>query len=377
MGCRLHEYMPLLTMVLVQLGYAGMNITSKLAMDSGMKPEVIVTYRQIFATIAIAPFAYFLERNIRPTLTKDILRDIFFVSVFGATLNQYLYFLGLKYSTPTIACAINNTLPAITFLLAVPFGVEKIGLRQRAGQAKLIGTAVCVGGAMLLSFYNGPILKVPESGIHWTYAERLGHDSSSQTSIWGPVLVIGSCVSWAIWFIIQTNLSKKYPAPFSSTALMCLMSCFQCGLIGVAIDHTASSWSLMPSIRLVSTLYAGIVGSAFAYCLMSWAIAEKGPLYVSVFSPLLLVMVAFMSWGLLDEKLYVGTAVGSILIVAGLYAVLWGKNKEMGGEPRVDNVETESSTADEELKRGDVEMQVPVVTPTMMNGNGRGANSSD
>lgn len=61
MGC-IDEYMPLLTMVLVQFGYAGLNITSKLAMDSGMKPEVIVTYRQIFATIAIAPFAYFLER---------------------------------------------------------------------------------------------------------------------------------------------------------------------------------------------------------------------------------------------------------------------------------------------------------------------------
>uniref|UniRef100_A0A7N0ZZ38 WAT1-related protein n=1 Tax=Kalanchoe fedtschenkoi TaxID=63787 RepID=A0A7N0ZZ38_KALFE len=204
MGC-LHSYMPLLTMVLVQLGYAGMNIISKLAMDSGMKPEVIVTYRQIFATVAIAPFAYFLERGVRPKLTKDILRDILTCSICGATLNQFLYFLGLKYSTPTIACAINNTLPAITFILAVPFGLETVGIRNRAGQAKVVGTVVCVGGAMLLSFYNGSALEVPPSGIHWTYAQQLGHQSSSKASVLGALLVIASCVSWAVWFIIQAR----------------------------------------------------------------------------------------------------------------------------------------------------------------------------
>lgn len=57
-----HDLLPFLTMVIVQLGYAGMNIISKLAMDSGMNPFVHVAYRQIFATISIAPFAYFLER---------------------------------------------------------------------------------------------------------------------------------------------------------------------------------------------------------------------------------------------------------------------------------------------------------------------------
>lgn len=56
------DFLPFLTMVIVQLGYAGMNIISKLAMDSGMNPFVHVAYRQIFATVSIAPFAYFLER---------------------------------------------------------------------------------------------------------------------------------------------------------------------------------------------------------------------------------------------------------------------------------------------------------------------------
>lgn len=54
--------LPLLAMIIVQVGYACMNITSKLAMDSGMNPFIHVAYRQIFATLAITPFAFFLER---------------------------------------------------------------------------------------------------------------------------------------------------------------------------------------------------------------------------------------------------------------------------------------------------------------------------
>lgn len=58
------EMMPFTLMVLLQVGYAGMNIISKLAMDSGFNPFVLVTYRQIFATIATFPLAFFLERYI-------------------------------------------------------------------------------------------------------------------------------------------------------------------------------------------------------------------------------------------------------------------------------------------------------------------------
>ncbi|XP_021283042.1 WAT1-related protein At1g09380 [Herrania umbratica] len=99
----LADFMPFLANVLVQLGYAGMNITSKLAMESGMKPLILVAYRQIFATLAIAPFAYFLERltfledyflnemewntnkgrKTRPKITKHILFQIFLCSLTG------------------------------------------------------------------------------------------------------------------------------------------------------------------------------------------------------------------------------------------------------------------------------------------------------
>ena len=61
------------------------------------------------------------------------------------------------------------------------------------------------------------------------------------------------------------------------------------------------------------------MGSAVAFFLTSWSIQRKGPLYVSVFSPLLLIVVAILSWALLSEKIYVGTYVFNTLIYIYIY----------------------------------------------------------
>ncbi|PPD84901.1 hypothetical protein GOBAR_DD18176 [Gossypium barbadense] len=306
----LADFMPFLANVLLQVGYAGMNITSKLALESGMKPLILVAYRQIFATLAIAPFAFFLERKTRPKLTMPILFQIFLCSLTGATANQVFYFVGLQNTTATIACALNNVLPAATFLLAAICRQEAVGIKKASGQAKVIGTLVCVGGAMLLSFYHGHIIGIGESSIHWNYANKMANSSPSPSGsnfFLGPFLVMASAVAWALWFIIQGQTSKSFPAPYTSTTLMCFMASIECTIIGIFSDPKPSAWSLSSSMRLIAALYAGIICNAVAFCVMSWCIQKRGPLYVSVFSPLLLVIVAILSWALLREKLYVGT----------------------------------------------------------------------
>ncbi|KAK4254635.1 hypothetical protein QN277_009989 [Acacia crassicarpa] len=62
---------------------------------------------------------------------------------------------------------------------------------------------------------------------------------------------------------------------------------------------------------------------------MTWCVDLSGPLYVSTFNPLTLVFVVIAGFLMLDEKLYLGSIIGGLLIVGGLYAVLWGKGNEM------------------------------------------------
>ncbi|CAM8897972.1 hypothetical protein QQ045_024657 [Rhodiola kirilowii] len=344
-------YLPLLAMIFVQTGYAGLNILTKLAMEDGLHPYILVPYRQIIATIALAPLAFFIERKKRPPITWRILLESIFCSLFGATLNQYCYFFGLQHTTATIAVAAANTLPAVTFIVSALFRVERVQIRTRVGQAKVIGTCVCVGGAMLLSFYHGPKINVPASGVHLKLSEKI-EAGAGRTSILGPFLIIASGVAWAFWLMVQTKLSRRFPVPFTSTTMMCFFSSIQCVFVSLIIDHSSAAWLPKSGIQIGAIVYAGIVPSAIGFFLMSWTTGKRGPLYVSVFSPLLLIIVAVLSWVLMNEKLYVGTLVGAVIIVLGLYTVLWGKSKEMQANRKAQKL-AESENANH------VELQIP------------------
>ncbi|XP_049350966.1 WAT1-related protein At1g09380-like [Solanum verrucosum] len=329
------DLLPFFLMVLVQLGYAGTAIISKVVMDDGMDPYVHLSYRQIIATISIAPFAYLFERETRPTLTLYTIFLIFLCSIFGVTSMQMTYLIGLKNSTPTIATALDNLVPAITFVLAVFFGLEKIGVTSKGGQAKVMGTMLCICGAMLLSLYHGKVL-IGQLNIHWKYSHHHtsenivdSNNNSHGNFFLGPFLVIISAIVYSLWLIIQPKVNERYAAPYSSTTLMCFMASLECTIVALFVNHRdKNAWSLNP-IRAISVLYNGIISSALAFYLISWCIKRKAPLYVSVFLPLLLVIAAFLSWTLLGEKLYVGTIMGSMLTVIGLFGFLWGKKKEM------------------------------------------------
>ncbi|KAM3377941.1 WAT1-related protein like [Capsicum galapagoense] len=343
------DILPVVVMVMVQVGYAGMNIVGKIAMDAGMNPFVHIAYRQIIGTIFLAPFAYFFERKTKPQLTSSILFWIFLCSFLGKlTVSQIAYFLGLKYTTATISCALSNLIPAATFLLAIPFGMEKVGFRSKAGQAKVWGTIICVGGATLLSLYHGPIV-IGQSGFHWKYAENTekNNSNSHDNLILGPLLLIVSTVTYSLWIIFQAKMSEKYRAPYTSTMLMCLMASFQCVIIGVCVVHDKAAWSL-DRMRTIAVLYNGIVCTALGYCLTSWCIQRKGPLYVSVFYPLMLIITAVLSWALLREKLYIGTVVGSFLTIVGFYGVLWGKEEEKP-KSETENFEMETDELNQQL----------------------------
>ena len=71
---------PYIAMLFIQFVYAGMALFSKAAIAKGMNPYVFVVYRQAFASLALAPFAFFLERFYFIIITPS-----------SSTLSPYLY----------------------------------------------------------------------------------------------------------------------------------------------------------------------------------------------------------------------------------------------------------------------------------------------
>ncbi|KAF9610401.1 hypothetical protein IFM89_022312 [Coptis chinensis] len=328
-----HGLKPAMTMVLVQTVFAGVNIFYKLAIFDGMSLRVLVAYRYVFAAAFLAPLAFFMERKSRPKLTWMILFQGFLCGLFGGALAQNLYVMSLGLTSATFASAMANLVPAITFIMAVTFGLERLCIRTLGGKAKILGTLVGIGGAMLLTFYKGIEINLWSTHLIQLHDHRQSHGADSHVEtgnrILGALLAVGSCLSYATWLIIQTKMSEKYPYQYSSTALMCVMASIQATLFAICIEKDWSQWKLGWNIRLLTVAYSGIFASGLIVTLVAWCVRLKGPLFVSIFNPLMLVLVALAGSVILAEKLHLGSVLGAVLIVTGLYLVLWGKSKEM------------------------------------------------
>ncbi|KAG5016051.1 hypothetical protein JHK85_022187 [Glycine max] len=272
----LHGLKPVLLMVLVQIAYTAVNVLFKLAINDGMSVKVATAYRLTFGSAFTVPLALISE------------------------------------------------------------SFERLNLRVAAGRAKVLGTLLGIGGAMLLTFIKGAEINI------WPFHINLMHPDQHQNShvaslntdsgnnkLLGAICSLASCFSFALWLTIQAKMSKEYPCHYSSTALMSTAGAIQATAFGFCFERDLTQWKLGWNIRLLAVAYSGIVASGIVVIITAWCIQMRGPLFASVFNPLMLVLVAIAGSLMLNENLYVGSVVGAVLIVCGLYMVLWGKSKEM------------------------------------------------
>ncbi|KAG5087978.1 hypothetical protein JHK86_000590 [Glycine max] len=142
---------PYVAMLFIQFVYAGMALLSKAAISKEMSPYVFVVYRQAFASVALSPFAFFDSKQSAPlscNLLCKLLCKLFLVSLVGLTASSNLYYVSINYTTATFAAAATNTVPAITFIMAVLIRMESISVKRVHGLAKILGSVLSLAGAI-------------------------------------------------------------------------------------------------------------------------------------------------------------------------------------------------------------------------------------
>ncbi|KAJ7959123.1 WAT1-related protein [Quillaja saponaria] len=316
---------PFLAMVSLQFGYSGMYIITMVSFKHGMSHYILSVYRHVVAMFVIAPFAIVLERKIRPKMTLPIFLRIVALGFLEPVLDQNLYNLGMKYTSTTYASAFVNLLPAITFILAFAFRLETVNIRKIHSLAKVIGTVITVSGAMVMTLYKGPIMNFLKGG---GYHHSASSEPSTQHWVTGTLMLIASCGGWASFFILQSFTLKKYPAELSLTAWICLMGIIEGSIVSLIMERDMSVWVIGWDSRLLACVYSGIVCSGIAYYVQGVVIRERGPVFVTSFSPLCMIITAALGSIILAEQIHLGSIIGAILIVFGLYTVVWGKNKD-------------------------------------------------
>ncbi|XP_042005011.1 WAT1-related protein At2g39510-like [Salvia splendens] len=314
--------------ILLQFGYAGLGIIAKLALNKGMSNYTFAIYRNLVAAAAVAPFAFALERKTRPRMTLSIFIKIFLLALLEPVIDQNLYYIGLKSTTATFAAAMWNTVPALTFLFAWLFRLETVNLRKLHSQAKVVGTVVTLGGAMIMTLVKGSVIELP-----WTKANSnsnsLAQDIHPHQFIMGAIMIGAGCICGSLFYILQAITLKSYPAAISLTGLICMLGALQGTVLTLVVERgNAHIWSIGWDTSLLASVYGGLICSGVAYYVSGVIMKEKGPVFVTSFNPLNMVIVAGMSSFILSEQLNVGKVAGATVIVIGLYLVIWGKTRD-------------------------------------------------
>uniref|UniRef100_A0ACD6AK28 Uncharacterized protein n=1 Tax=Avena sativa TaxID=4498 RepID=A0ACD6AK28_AVESA len=332
----LADVKPYLMMVLLQVGYAGMYIVSVASLKQGMSHFVLVTYRNIAATAVMTPFAILFERGLRPKMTVPIFIKICGLALLEPVIDQNLYYLGNKLTSASFSSALVNILPAVTFIMAIILRMEKLRLRSTHSQAKVAGTICTVTGAVLMIMYHGPVVQFPwAKGAHHADPSAAAAAQSSSTWLTGTIMIIGSCVAWAGFFVLQSNTLNSYPAPLTLTSVICAMGAvINAAVTLVAERRDMGAWVVGFDTRLFTVVYSGVVCSGVAFYVQGLVTKTRGPVFVTAFQPLCMLMTAVMGSILLKEETTLGSVIGAAIIVLGLYSLIWGKSNDIiDGKP--------------------------------------------
>ncbi|XP_073111204.1 WAT1-related protein At5g47470 [Elaeis guineensis] len=305
----------------------------------GVKPSFLITFGSLATSLFILPFAIAYEQKKWPSrLTSTLVAQVVLIALGGVTAFQALMMLGIKKTSPAVASAMPNLAPGIIFIIAASLGFEKVDMKCLYSRAKILGTLICLCGAMVMGFLQSPSTppvrtsersSPSDIGLYENEHAKDSHENYHGDWIIGFMCLLAAVLVVSCTTILQAATMVHFPAPFTLCVVTSLIGAIITAIVQIItegkLEMGPSTISFTSVMAIV--LQGAIVGS-ICISFQTWAVKKKGPVMVSMFSPVSTVCSAILSAIILGQVIKLGSLAGMMAIFFGLYMVLWAKNKE-------------------------------------------------
>lgn len=315
-------------LIAVQFVYAGNSVLLSYLMSLGLSPLTIVIFSTFATFLIVSPIAVYFERSQWPKkFNLKLMIQLVLIAFGGVTLFQSLFLKGIKLTSPAMATAMPNLAPGLIFVIAWALRLEKVRLNCIYSKVKVVGTGMCVIGAIVMSIMH--------SATSAKDTQFSSASTSDQNMIFDKEKIIGCLYLMAAVFVLASNVVLQatalgdFPAPMSLCAITSLIGVIITALMELIGDGKfLTGWPLVSFRDLMGYSLLGGAVSGACVSFNGWAIKRRGPVLVSMFSPIGTVVSVVLSALTLGEAINIGSLAGMFLMFTGLYFVLWAKGKE-------------------------------------------------
>ena len=271
------------------IAFSGKAIIVKLSYRYGVDAVQVIMYRMLFALPLFALLTWWTSRNAEP-LTAHDWRVCFGLGFSGYYLASFLDFAGLQYIGASLERLILYLNPTIVLLLSAVLFKQRVTHTQ--------------WGALVLSY----------AGVLVVF----GHDMSlsGPNAALGTLLVFGSAVSYALYLVFSGAAVMRLGA-LRLSGIATSIACLLC-IVQFFILRPPAAMIVPAEVIWLGTLNATLC--TFVPVMLTMLAIEKIgaslTAQVSMIGPLSTI---FLSVWLLDEPFTLWVAIGTALVLSGVW----------------------------------------------------------
>lgn len=274
----------------------------KYLLTADVPPEAITIMRAIFACMMFWLVSFFMPKE--KVLPKDLCL-LFVCALCGVGINQWLFVIGLKNSSPVNASIIATAVPIFVLLLAA------LVLKEPITAKKSLGVFLGVSGGLLLVFNST-------------------QTTSGTNSLWGDMLMLLNQLMYSVYLVLSKPLSRRY----SSVIMMKWMFLFSTlALAPFCLQYMQYVPMFHRETFNVSQLYALLYllfGATFvSFMLIPMALKQIRPTTVSMYNYVQPIIASAIAVAVGQDTFSMQKLLSAALVFVGVYLVTQSKNEKI------------------------------------------------